>query len=283
MTGPAYRWAIGIYHGPSPLALRPAADGPVLTRRQITDLEADFVADPFLTLEEGRWRLFFEIKNRSEGKGQIGLATSDDGRRWSYDGRVLAEECHLSYPHVFRWDEGHAMVPETLGLGGVYLYRATSFPTGWRREARLLEGAWADPTVFFHGDRWWLFACPRPYRHDALCLFHSARLTGPWTAHPRNPVVEDDPRRARPGGPVIEWRGRLLRCAQDCVPRYGSRLRVFEIERLDPLAYAERELPQSPLLEGSGSGWNADGMHHLDAKRVRAGAWIAAVDGYRRS
>ena len=32
-------------------------------------------------------------------------------------------------------------------------------------------------------------------------------------------------------------------------------------------------------MQGSGQGWNATGMHHLDAWQLDDGVWLAAVDG----
>jgi len=36
----------------------------------------------------------------------------------------------------------------------------------------------------------------------------------------------------------------------------------------------------NPILRASGAGWNAAGMHHLDAHEVASGRWVAAVDGW---
>jgi hypothetical protein len=44
--------------------------------------------------------------------------------------------------------------------------------------------------------------------------------------------------------------------------------------------YAEHVLPIAPLLGPSGRGWNAGGMHHLDALPLGNGDWLAAVDGW---
>ena len=119
---------------------------PVLTAADVDDLAAEFVADPFLFRRDGRWYLFFEALQAGTGRGVIGLAVSDDARSWSYQGVVLQEEFHLSYPHVFAHGNEVYMTPETLALGCVVLYRADPFPERWRREAELVAGRAADPT-----------------------------------------------------------------------------------------------------------------------------------------
>ena len=73
--------------------------------------------------------------------------------------------------------------------------------------------------------------------------------------------------------------GRLIRFAQDGWPTYGHSLRAFEIVHLTEHRYEEREMDGSPVLRASRSGWNAIGMHHLDALRRPDGAWLAVVDG----
>ena len=62
---------------------------------------------------------------------------------------------------------------------------------------------------------------------------------------------------------------------------YGVSVRAFEVTELSTSGYAERPAGRDPLLTGSGAGWNAGGMHHLDPL-VDAGGVLAAVDGWRR-
>src|SRR4051812_2943271 len=94
------RWSIGILLGPGPLDLgtTPGPPNPVLTGDAVTDGPADFVADPFLVRDGGRWLLFFEVMLRGIWRGVIGLAESADGFDWEYRGTVLREPFHLSYP-----------------------------------------------------------------------------------------------------------------------------------------------------------------------------------------
>jgi hypothetical protein len=147
------------------------------------------------------------------------------------------------------------------------------------RIATLVPGALADATPFRHGGRWWMFACPHPYEHDALSLYAAARLAGPWHEHPRSPLRTQDPCASRPAGRVTAWRGRLLRFAQNCRPIYGSAVRAFEITRLTPEDYEEREAVSTPVLAAGEEGsWNGTGMHHVDPHRLPEGGWIACVD-----
>ena len=74
--------------------------------------------------------------------------------------------------------------------------------------------------------------------------------------------------------------GHPVRFAQDGFPMYGSRVRAFEILELTRLRYVERELTGRPVLQGSGNGWNAHGMHHVDAHQIGDDTWLACVDGW---
>jgi hypothetical protein len=277
-------WSIAIYEGNGPfdVAPRPGATGPDLTAADVTDRAAVSVADPFLLRADGQWHLFFEIVTQAAtDRGSIGLATSSDGARFSYRGVVLDEPFHLSYPTVFEWQGERYMVPESAAAGEVRLYRATRFPERWHLEATLLRTPRpADPTLFHHDGRWWLFLESSPRRHDTLRLFSAEQLEGPYQEHPESPVARGASR-SRPGGPVLLLDGRLFRIAQDCEPVYGSAVRVFEILELTAERYREREIEKSPVLRGSGSGWNGLGMHTLDPHRVSEGRWLAAVDGQR--
>ena len=276
-------WSIGLYAGPDPLHLAPPTGlaNPIMTREQVTDVPAAFVADPFLLPCRGEWHLFFEVLNHDRRTGEIGWASSPDATAWTYRGIVLSEPFHLSYPYVFEHEGEVFMVPETLDAGAVRLYRADPFPTRWVPVAELITGRLADATPFRFEGRWWMFACPAPSSHDALALFCADVLHGPWSEHPASPLIMGDKSRARPGGRVVAWDGSLYRFAQDCGPRYGSGVRVFEITCLTPDLYAERECAESPILGPAGEGWNGKGMHHVDAWPIAPDRWIAVVDGIR--
>lgn len=275
-------WSIGIYSGASPLALAPAPEAcnPVLTAAQVTDMPAAFVADPFLLRVASTWYLFFEALHAAWDRGVIGLASSADGWRWHYDRVVLQEPFHLSYPYVFPWQGAYYMVPETLEAGAVRLYQASQFPYNWTCVAELLPGQYADPTLFQADGLWWMFVCPTPYEHDALALYYAESLHGPWHAHPHNPLIQGDAGRARPGGRVTRCGAQLIRYAQDDAPYYGRQVRAFAITTLSPTDYAEQELAVSPILQPSGVGWNAKGMHHVDPHQLSDTTWLASVDGH---
>ena len=80
---------------------------------------------------------------------------------------------------------------------------------------------------------------------------------------------------------MLQHEGRLVRFTQDCVPIYGKQVRAFAITELTSTAYAEYEIEQSPVLVPEGDGWNATGMHHVDAHRLEDGTFLACVDGLR--
>jgi hypothetical protein len=271
------RWSIGVYRGPTPFDLTPESPAPSLTAQDL-GIDAEFVADPFLLARGERLFLFFEAWRRGTGQGDIGWAERTSGGAWRFGGITLDEPFHLSYPFVFEHDGEVYMIPESREAREVRLYVARPFPNRFERRAVLLAGRFADTSlVRWHG-RFYLFTSPD---NGTLELYHADALEGPYRRHPRSPIVSGDPTAARPGGRPILWSDRLIRLAQCDRPVYGTSVRAFEITELTQSSYAERPVGRDPLLAGSGAGWNAAGMHHMDALLDSRGV-LAAVDGWTR-
>jgi beta-xylosidase len=276
-------WEIGILRGDSPLewALPGEGRNPILTACDITDVKAEFVADPFMIRVGQLWYLFFEVLPEKSERGEIGLAISRDTVSWEYQKIVLREPFHLSYPHVFTWEGGYYMVPETLDAEEVRIYRSRDFPFDWEHAHTPLSGQYADPTIVRHDDRWWLFACDTPHAHRSLRLFSAPELAGPWEEHPASPIIADKRSQARPAGPILSDEGRMVRFAQDCEERYGHRVWAFEITHLTRDSYREQPAAPRPVLEaGNHGGWRTHRMHHVDAHRNAGDGWVACVDGW---
>ncbi len=277
-------WSIGIYQGTTPFDMSAPGDiaNPVMTAAQVTDVKAEYVADPFMIESNGTWHMFFEVFEGPRQKGEIGLATSRDCRRWSYQRIVLREPFHLSYPFVFKWRDDYYMVPESADANRIGLYRASEFPFVWEYRGNLIEGSFGDHALFHHQDMWWLLAGAEPVLHNRLRLFYSVDLAGPWQEHPKSPIVEDDAKIARPGGRPLLFGGNVVRFAQDSSPTYGRALNAFLITKLTKTEYVERPFEGNPILAPGRLPWNMHGMHHLDAHELKPGHWIACVDGYKR-
>lgn len=275
-------------HEPLELVPDPAVENPVLTATDVTDYgQVDFVADPFcFVTETGEWHMFFEVYNTDRTPDAvIGHATSTDGgTTWEYDRVVLNTGSHLSFPYVFEWEGTKYMIPEEGSTRGttVTLYEAVDFPTRWEPVATPISNDHGtDDTIVFRWEgRWWAIVGESVFA-NRLRVYHSESLRADdWTPHRANPVVTDRPRATRPAGRPIVDDDRLLVFYQDCEAQYGDKVRAFEITDLTTTAYADRELPESPVLEATDDrfGWTSGRMHHVDPWYT-GGRWRCAVDG----
>lgn len=284
-VGRRREYAIAIWGGEHPCSLRPRSGTtrPALTRRDVRDVPAAYVADPFLVRQADGWYLFFEVLRADTGRGEIAVARSHDLKRWSYLGVALTDDVHLSYPHVFVHDGTPYLIPETHEAHEVRLYRASSFPLRWECVGTIIAGApFVDATTVHHDGRWYLFVGTVPhgdFRQRDLRLFHADRLTGPWLEHPASPIVQGDGRVARPAGGVVSHPEGLLRFVQDCRVTYGHQVFAFVVEELGPSTYRERPYAAEPIVGPGSFNWNRGGMHHVDAHRV-GDEWVGAVDGW---
>ncbi|OLT02902.1 hypothetical protein BJF90_28560 [Pseudonocardia sp. CNS-004] len=274
------QWRIAVQHVSDPLTSTPDRTQAVFTEEELGDLGLTFVADPFAVHRDGIWNLFFEQVRKGSDRGEIGLATSSDLQTWTYQGTVLAEPFHLSYPHVVEADGETFMIPEACASGSVRLYRAAAFPFKWDLVDVSLEGRpFKDSTLVEHDGSLFLFTeTSARHTQDELRLFVAADVRGPWTEHPASPLVVGNADAARPAGRILRVGGQLVRLAQCCALRYGAGVRAHVIEQISPGEYRESRLYRQ-VLEPSGSGWNARASHHIDVHDTPYG-WIRFVDGH---
>ena len=239
------------------------------------DLDGEFVADPFLFAWHNHVWLFFEGMYKGRGdrgiaRGVIGCLRYDrDG--WSYQGVVLEEPYHLSYPQVFEDNGVVYMIPETAQAGEVVLYEAVDFPMGWRKKAVLIQGKYVDSTIFHKEGEYYIVTTPDDNRSCAE-LWRAASLVGPWEKHPASDKVSSSPALRRNGGAVYKEAGHIYRIAQDCDGGYGKRLYRVPVLDVSQDSYSEG----APDLLSDAISWPQPGMHHT-YNRIRIGETLFEV------
>jgi len=276
-----HEWVINIYacNKKEPYAALPIPEihTPVLTAKSITDISEKSVADSFLLRKKGTWNMFFEILTENN-KGVIGHAKSLDLKKWVYDGVILKEQFHLSYPYVFKHEDKYFMIPESAEAHAVRLYQAEDFPRKWKFTKTLIKGNYVDSSIFWYANRWWMFTTL--FEKNELHLYSSKSLTGKWVIHPKSPIVSVNPRSVRCGGRVVVHDGKIIRYSQAKGKDYGEEVLSYRITKLSLNDYCE-ELINGPVIRKSGHGWNKHGMHHVDFQKIN-NRWIVSVDGSRK-
>jgi hypothetical protein len=279
-------WSISIYEGNNFLDLQPTSvvKNPVISRRDVTDAVAVFVADPFMVRVEDNWLMFFEIFNQKQYKGEIAFARSQDGYNWNYQHIILSEDFHLSYPYVFQFESNWYMIPESCEANSVRLYQAKKFPDTWEFVSEILVGSrFVDASILNFNDMWWLFVGIEPPDGtgcDRLKLYYADRLDGDWVEHPISPVVSNSLKISRPAGRIRQIGERPIRFAQDCTVTYGHNVTAMQIESLTKTEYAEAEIQTDGdyLFELGTMSCNQVGMHHIDFIMLSENRCVACVD-----
>jgi hypothetical protein len=125
------------------------------------------------------------------------------------------------------------------------MYRASDFPYTWVHESTLMSDVEAaDSTLLHHHDKWWLFTAgvlDHALPEKTLCLFSADSPLGPWSAHPKNPIVSDVCH-ARPAGCLYFENGQLIRPGQDCSKSYGYAVGLHRVDVLSETDYRETPL-----------------------------------------
>lgn len=210
---------------------------------------SSFLADPCTFRKDGIEHVFFEEYLYAHRRGVISHSQLAPDGSLTDPIRVLERPYHLSYPFVFQAGSSIYMIPESAESHTVDLYRATRFPDQWEHDTTLLKDINAvDVTLFRNDVGWWMFTGvgeEGSYTWDELFVFMADRLSGPWIAHPRNPV-KSDPSSARPAGRLFHRRGQLIRPSQNCSRIYGESVTLCAIDVLTKHDFSEHVVDVIP-------------------------------------
>jgi hypothetical protein len=229
-------WRIGILRGDiATIALSPASIDNTITWLP-EQRPFSFLADPFALWQEDKLHVLAEHFDYRTKHGVIRYYTYGRDFVLEDEGEALRHDVHLSYPFLIRDGADIYMIPEAHRSGGIRLYRARRFPQSWEPVGDILPVPGVDPSVVHHDGLWWMaYARPRGRGEtsDQLHLAFAEKLTGPWRAHPKNPVrVSADS--ARPGGTPFMAGGRLHFPMQDSRSSYGDAVGILRVETLTP-------------------------------------------------
>lgn len=238
--------------------------------------KGSFRADPFPLEYEGQTWVFYEEFDYSQKKGIIRVGQWE-GNFLKETKLVLEENWHLSYPFVWGENGSHFLIPESAESGKLFIYQANEFPYKWERLGVFFEGEAYDPTIIKMDGIYWLFVNQKPHPGASgfveLYAYYSKELMNPdWIPHALNPIVSDV-RSSRPAGRIFEQDSKLYRPAQDSGRRYGHRIKIQEIQKLNPFEYSEKTIR---IIEGE-EAKRVLGMHTFNF----TSSWIFS-DAYSR-
>ena len=221
-------------------------------------------ADPFFIEKENKIYLFFEEKIK-DTNGHISIMILDkDGNIIDEPKIILKQDHHLSFPNVFEINDEFYMLPESIESNSLNLYKSIKFPYKWRMQRQLLKGSYADPSIIFFDEYYWIFvtkSCvPSASSNDELYIYHTSDLnTGKIYCHPQNPV-KTSCRQSRNGGAIHIYDDKIIRVAQETNFEYGEKVKLFHISELSPTSFKEE------LLKVIDTSWKESilGLHTLN-------------------
>jgi hypothetical protein len=267
------QWNVGLVEQPISGFLDPGRRAP--TRWLTTPESSEFLADPFGIIRDGQLTVLCEYLSYHDNVGTI--VSIDPAGEKSPVAIGPSPPVHLSYPCLIEVEGRVLCIPETHEAREVALYEMERFPGQWRKLATLVsDTAAVDATPFRHGGSWWL-AASMPAPKGANCelhLWYASAITGPWQAHPGNPV-KVDVRSCRPGGTPFVHEGVLYRPAQDCSTAYGARTIINRVVTLTPTSFHEEFAvavdpdPAGPYPDGLHTVSAVGGLTLIDAKCTR--------------
>lgn len=229
-----------------------------------------YIADPFFLKEDGQWYLFVELKGKDNAN--IALLTSENGKNFEYQGVVLDEDFHLSYPQVFKYRKEFYMLPETKGSNQVLLYKAKEFPFAWEISDTLLRNHnLKDPTILLSDEINLIIAADDNLKQ---MMFTADSLKGEWKEVER--YKQRLGNETRPGGRFFKAGGDWFIPLQNRSKGYGTGISLYRLETKDNFVSLEKEV--SMYLGPQKFNWFNRGMHHLDIQE-HDGEYFIFYDG----
>lgn len=223
---------------------------------QQTEENSKFLADPFLFIEDNVHYIFFE--HQAEGNANIGLIKSKDGLNYTYEGNVLDEDFHISFPQVFKYQEEYYMLPETKEAGHVLLYKTDNFPYDWKIYDTIIQNvSYKDPALLISENLNLISVSDDNLRQ---IFYSSDSLMGQWLPEKRFLARYGDETRA--GGNFFQVNDEWFLPLQKNNRGYGSGVSIYKLKTEKNEIKLEK-YQDSYLDKIDSVKWFNRGMHHI--------------------
>ncbi len=197
-----------------------------------------YKADPFWGEDE---KVYFENYDYRTLRGDINCIKYEN-KQWANESIFRQDNTHYSYPFYLESKNQKFLLPENFQSNKLNLYKLEKGEI--INTVTLLEGNWIDPTLIEHEGRWWLFVTPQEQSNEALHIYFSDNISGPYQAHPLNPV-KIDICSTRPGGmPYFNEERSLIRPSQNSAKTYGASIVLNKILVLNENHFEEIKIDE---------------------------------------
>lgn len=228
------------------------------------------IADPMLFNHQDKLFIFAEVQRYKEN-GFINCWSTTDGYKWIDNGPILQKSFHLSFPLLFRDSDNIYMVPEQGNSGKTQLYEFKDFPYKPEPVAIISNEPIADPVVFIEKGTYFLIGT----RDEMLKIFFSQNLlSNNWSEHPLSKSISS--KQIRNAGPILRYKNKLFRFAQDCTKNYGDKIIIKEIV-IDQSHYCEK-IVETDFRHSAKNQFDKLGRHHISLENFKGNTFIA-MDG----
>lgn len=191
--------------------------------------EGMWIADPFVYEANGEHYLFVELFEKAKNKAGIGYYRFIDDKP-VFQGKIIEQPYHMSYPCVFEFEGEQYMIPETSAGCTLDLYRAVNFPDQWELDTNLLTDVkYVDTTVVKLNGNFYAFTYGKEGREWKFKLFALDMQQKKLEAIAEKTYSTNI---GRPAG-YFSYAGGLRRPAQDCSRKYGEALLIYQIDKME--------------------------------------------------
>lgn len=200
----------------------------------------EYAADCFVWTIENKTFVVYEHYNYNKKKGSIRLSEISENKL--INTRVLLEnDTHFAYPFLFEQEGKLYVAPENLESGKWNAYELDLEGGKVSNPITLIHEPLVDASILQHENKYYVFAGLPKQANEALHIWYSDNIWGPYQKHPLNPVVYN-PGSARMAGNFVHLNGEIFRPAQKSDIHYGEAIVWKKLKKLSTSEFAEEEI-----------------------------------------
>lgn len=223
-------WVVGITQNDSLTNLSGTVTIPDNKIKWLNGRSSYFLADPYW-LDESKRIIICECFYYNDKIGRLAVVYLN--KDWSIKKMkmVNSKSAHYSYPHVIRANGKCYVIPESAFDKYLKLLEIDEATHQVVKEHVLIADCQlVDPTIFFHDNKYWMFANPLEDFNNSLFIYYADQIEGPWIPTGISPLSIKN---CRGAGSIYFKNGSFYWPAQYNETEYGGGIIIRKITNLD--------------------------------------------------